>query len=311
MRHDPAAVPTHRLARSALAFAGLAALALASAPASADPGILLAAARPGDSDSLGAGDQLLLEDRSGPLSFAGRALVLDGFTGILGYSSEAAYILVIDGRVMDGARRVTPGKMLLIPPYGTEPSVQRFDAARLRASWSEAARQSRPDTYARLGSIAAGQNRGLFLGRLSRTAFNVAAPAGVDDELAGRTVRGADAVQAIRFSGESDPAAIERRVVDTFLAALAAGDVEGVAALMDPVPFGNTDLRGGAADARLAMARLLIGQRDWAGLLREASVARQGAGNVWTLSAPDMRGTLALRPMGDFVFVRTIEVGGL
>jgi len=286
-------------------------LACFAPPALAEQGLLLSDGQPRGSESLAAGEQLVIETRSGPLRFGGRSLDLADFTGLLGYSSEVAYVVVIAGQVREGGRRVGPGRMLLIPPYGGAPIVQRYDARRLMESWSQSVRTARAEAFTRLAAIAQSQGRGVFFGRLARTNFNVAAPGNAERELAGRTVRGGGAVQAIRFSGTADPAAIERRVIDGFVAALLAGDAVAVAALMDPVPFGNTDLRGGAAEARLTMARALIAQRDWGALLREASVARAGEGNDWTVSGPGGRATLALRPMGDFVFVRTIEVGGL
>lgn len=285
-------------------------LLMAGAPAAAEPGILLADARPGDSEALATGDQLLLTGREGALRFAGRELRLAGFSGIVGFASEVAYVVVIAGEARDGALRAAAGQMLLIPPYGAAPSVQRFDAARLRARWSAAARTAEPASFAQLGALAARQHRGLFFGRLARTSFNVAAPGGAERELAGRSVRGAGAVRDLRFSGRSDPAAVERGIVEMFLAALVAGDAERVASLMDPVPFGNTDLRGGAAEARLAMARLLIGQRDWSAALSGAQAERDGQTNNWRLNGPAGRGAIALRPMGDFAFVRAIEMGG-
>ncbi|MET0371997.1 MAG: hypothetical protein ABW039_11550 [Sphingobium sp.] len=275
--------------------------------ASALPGTLLADATSGDSATLAAGQQLLIEGQDGDLAFAGRKLALRGFTGILGYASEVAYVIVIDGRVADGTIDAERGSMLMIPPYGAAPVVQRYDAARLAASWSVPAKGARADAFAALQDVADGQKMGLRLGRLGRTRLNIAAPGGRDGELARRSVKGEGAVQAIRFSGQGDVAAIEAQVVERFLAALSAGDVDGVAGLMDPVPFGNVDLRGGAAEARRMMARALVEQRDWEAALSGVTPVREGRGNVWKLGGT---GVLVLRPMGDFVFVRAIEMGG-
>lgn len=299
-----------RVCSASTRFGALALMLLAAAPAAAEPGILLADARPADSASLATGDQLLLTGSNATLQFAGRELRLEGFSGILGFASEVAYVVVLDGQARDGSTQVEPGRMLLIPPYGAAPSVQRFDAARLRARWSAAARVAQPASFQHLSLLAAGQHRGLFFGRLARTSFNVAAPGGAEQELAGRTVRGSGAVRDLRFSGQRDPAAVERGVVDMFMAALAAGDAERVASLMDPVPFGNTDLRGGASEARVAMARSLIAERNWGAALQGASVERANETNDWRLTSAAGAGTITLRPMGDFVFVRAIEMGG-
>jgi hypothetical protein len=265
----------------------------------------LAQDAPSQAPMLATGHQQILSDRSDTLAFAGKTLMLADFSGIFGMSSEMAYVVVVVGNASDGNVRAGRGQMLLIPPYGKATTRQRYDAARLLAGLTAGQRDALPA----LADLAAGQKRGIFVGRLGRTRFNAAAPGDSTQELAARTVKGAAAVQSIRFSGETDPTAIERKVVDVFLAALAEGDVETVAALMDPTPFGNTDLRGGADDARRLMARTLIAERAWQIALAEAQAVRATDSNIWTISGPNGRATLALRPMGDFVFVRTISMG--
>lgn len=288
----------------------LSAALLVSGPASAAPGMLLEDGRTSESEALAAGEQLVVEQRNGQLAFAGRSLALLEATVILGYASEVAYAIVVDGRAADGDLVAESGSMLMIPPYGANPVVQRFDAARFAASWSDRAKAARPAAFAALESVANRQRAGLRLGRFSRSRLNITAPGGASPELARRSVKGAAAVQAIRFSGQSDMAAIERSVVDRFLAALAENDAETVAALIDPVPFGNQDLRGGASDARVMMARELIDERDWKAALAGVSPERQGDGNIWKLNGAGGQGVLVMRPMGDFVFIRAIEMGG-
>lgn len=279
-------------------------LACVTPPASAEPGVLLADARAADTDNMATGDQLLLTGRDGALRFAGRELGLTGFSGILGYASEVAYVVVIEGEVRAGGTRVGRGRMLLIPPYGATTSVQRFDAGRLRDRWSAAARTAQPAAFERLDALAAGQHRGLFLGRLSRTRFNVTAPRGAERELAGRALLGEPTIRSIRFDARSDAAAVERRIVDAFRAALLASDVEAVAALLDPMPFGGRRLGGGAREARVVAARTLVASRDWAALFGSAEpVAAEGQ---WRIGGA----RLTLRNVDDFAFVRTIE-GGL
>jgi hypothetical protein len=278
--------------------------------AAAQDGTLLRDQRPGDAAALATGEQLLVEGQDGELAFAGRRFAAAGFTGVLGYSSEVAYVAVIAGAVAIDGRSAGAGRMVLLPPLGGKARVERFDAARFAESWPQPAREARPASYAALGRIAGEQRRGVFFGRLGRTRLNVAAPGSADQELAARTVRGGEAVRAIRFAEASAPEQVEQAVAQAFVAALAAGDAERLAALMDPVPFGNTDLRGGASEARLTMARALLARRDWPRLLAGVSLTRDGTGNDWTLAGPLARGVVRLRPMGDFVFVRTIELGG-
>lgn len=289
-------------ARSRLKLMGLAAIACCVAmPLHAEPGLLVADARSADSERLAAGDQLLLENLSGHFPFAGRGLDLEGFTGIVGYASEMAYVVVIDGEVRDGARRVRPGRMLLIPPFGAAPDIQRFDAARLAASWSVPIREARPLVAERLASIARGQRRGIFFGRLSTTRFNVATSGQPRRELARRALLGSETIRSIRFAGVGDTASVEGRVLDAFRQGILAGDAESVAALMDPMPFGGRSLAGGAAEARLLAARALIASRDWPEMIGTGEPVQENG--RWRLG----NAVVNLHAIDDFVFIRSVE----
>lgn len=273
------------------------------APAAAQPGINLADGQGADSTALETGQQLLIENRQGTLPFAGRQAELAGFTGVVGYANELAYATVIDGMVSVDGVSAERGWMLMLPPYGGAPILERFDASRFARQWSAAARAAAPGTFASLEKLGAGQRRGVFLGRYGQTRFNVAASGSADRERARRSLLGADAVRDVRFSGESDPQAIEKRVVRTFLAALAAGDAETAASLLDPVHFGGRALSGGAREARVAAARSLSASRDWHALIGSAEpLPDDGA---WRAGAV----RVTLRSVDDFTFVHRVEGG--
>jgi hypothetical protein len=284
-------------------FAVLLTLASIATAALADTPILLADARAASPESLATGDQLLLSDQDGPLRFAGHDLRLVGFSGIVGYASDVAYVVVVQGEAMDGRHRAHPGELLLLPPFGAPVGVQRFDAERLARQWSAPARAARPQVFGRLNTIAAGQSRSLFFGRLSRTTFNAAAPGGARRELASRTLLGARVVRDIRFDGRSDAASVELRIVTAFRDALIAGDAEAVAALMDPTPFGGRQLAGGAREARLLSAQGLLASRNWAAALDGAPPTPDG--RRWQVGAV----RLTLRSLDDFTFIHTVEGG--
>lgn len=294
---------------TAALLAMIASLGLAS-PATAQ-GLKLA----NDADAteiadLTTGEQLVLERADRTVDFAGSPVTLRQFSGILGYASEVAYVVVIDGVAEAGGTRATRGKMLLIPPYGAEVMRQRFDAGRLGDVWNVDMRTRAPATYASLERLSSAQARGVALGRFGKTNFNVAASGVAADELARRTVVGGKAIRDIRFSGERNPEAIERTIVGSLVAALIAGDAHAVASLMDPVPYGNTDLRAGADDARLLMAASLVASRDWRAVLGTGEARRGAADNVWVVAGPAGTATVTLRPMGDFSYVRNVTVGG-
>jgi len=267
----------------------------------AESGILLANAGPADSASLATGEQLLLSSRSVNMDFAGRELKLAGFTGIVGYANELAYIVVLEGAASDGSAKAEAGNILIIRPYGAPTAVEQFDAIRLSKQWSEAARRASPSAYASLERVKGGQELGVWFGRFGQTSYNVAASGSARYEHQTRTLMGDPAVRDIRFSGASDPHEVERLVAVSFLDALKAGDANTAAALMDPTPFGGRALAGGAEDARLMAANAVIESRDWSQVAGDNPP--QLSDGVWRAG----NAALQLRTIDDFVFVSRVS----
>lgn len=301
---------TGRRWASGLATAlALALVPLASGSAQELSGALLADGTRVPAGSLAAGQQQLLENASGPLAFAGRQLTLDGFTGVLGFSAETAYVAVIAGSVSMGEDAARPGQLLILPPLGAAADIARFDAERLAQSWQADFAGQHSAAFDRLRAIARRQQTGVFLGRLGTTSLNLAAPAGARAEAARRSVVGEQAVLEVRYGGAQDFAALGRSVSERMLAALTMSDDASVAALLDPVPYGNTDLTGGGGDARRLTARSLIARHDWPRLLSGAVLEPLADGQGWVARSAAGSTTVNLRRMGDFVFVSSI-VGG-
>lgn len=269
----------------------------------ADPGILLASGKAADSSTLATGDQLLLTNRTADLPFAGKAVTLSGFTGLVGYANEIAYVVVLNGSAAIGEAKASAGQMLLLRPYGAPASVEQFDAIRLAGKWSEPAKTAAPEAYQSLANIKASQELSVWFGRLGQTSFNVAASGSARSEQESRAMMGNEAVRKIRFSGASDPLAVEQLVVATFVDALKSGDVKTVAALIDPTPFGGRALAGGASDARLMAASSLIASHDWP--QTAGAGAPQLTDGVWKSGDASLR----LRTIDDFVFVSSISRG--
>lgn len=257
--------------------------------------------------ALRTGDQLAVQDLEGEHKIAGHSINFVGFSGVFGQSSDSAYILVADGQVNAGGAQAKPGDVLVLMPYGGNTLVQRYAARQFLDSWPEQAVSSNPDIYRQFQKVSKKQKWGVFFGRLEATAFNVAAPGSTSQELARRSVIGDDAVQKIRFSGVAAPEAIEREVVADFVKALAVGDASTVASLMDPTPFGASDLRGGADGARMLMAKQLIASQDWRRQLGTAVAEPIVSAGKWKVANGARTTLLGLRPIGDFTYVQTIE----
>lgn len=234
------------------------------------------------------------------MTLAGHAVDLGGANALLGASSDAVFVAVASGEARVGDVSAGPGEALLLTPYGGAPSVVEFDAERMAAMFGPQPPQSLSGFAADLASVADDQSWGIFFGLYQRSLFDLQNPGGARTEAGRVSVMGAPEVARIRFSGQSNPDQIEGMVVARAAAALAAGDANALAQLLDPAPYGGDDLSGGGQEARLHVARQLI-----AGYGRAAAGdVRRGAGEgVWRVGAV----TIRTRPFSDFIFVSSVE----
>lgn len=256
---------------------------------------------------LSAGDQVSQSGVSGIKVFAGNTIELTDFAGVFGMSSDTAYVVIASGHATIGEMKAKPGEVLILTPYGGKPAKQTFDVSRFLHDWSGENSAQHPEVLAAFEKVQKKQARAIFLGLFQQTDFNVAAPGSASTELARRTVVGSPVVQSIRFSNVDDPAEVERLIVSAFRDALIAGDVSAVASLMDPTPFGGSDLRGGADGARLLAARQLIGSTDWQSLLSSSQFVRKPDSNLWALTNGQNQFSIQLRPVGDFTYISSIQ----
>ncbi len=259
--------------------------------------------------TLKTGDQLVVHSLNGKHVVAGHNINFTDFSGVFGQSSDTAYVLVASGQASVDGKQAKPGHVLILMPYGGQTVVQHYDAKRFTRAWPETAVTSNPDIHDAFMQVARNQKWGLFFGRYASTSFNVAAPGSAPTELARRSIVGSDVVQSIRFSSANDPAEVERAVVETFTRALANGDAKTVASLMDPSPFGFSDLRGGADGARLLMAKKLLASRNWSSWLRGAQFLPKSENGVWQINGDGGRTDIILKPIGDFTFIQSINTG--
>lgn len=249
------------------------------------------------------GDQVVINDMDKAIEFAGHTVKLSGFSGLLGLSSDAAYVLVAKGQAGIKDLQAEAGEILIILPYGLKVSKQSYDAAKLVEFWPEPAQLTRPDVFQNLKQIEKKQARAIYYGRYERTVFNLAAPGSVDVEMARRSVVGENAVQDIRFSGEKNPEKIERMTIDKFSQALLDGDTKTIAALMDPTPYGGADLRGGAIEARQLAASMLIKKYKWSVLLGSDEPAKEDIG--WRIGQV----SITTKAVNSFIYVSRVNVG--
>ena len=229
-----------------------------------------------------------LPDGAAPASavLAGRSVLFDGTSAMIGASSDAVFVAVARGSAKAGDVKAGPGEALMLQPYGRSPSVVSFDAGRMAAMFGPQPPETLQGFVADLAAIADEQSVGIFFGLYQRTLFDLQNPGGPRIEGGRASVMGAPEVVRIRYSGVSDPAQIEAMVIERARAALVARDANALAQLLDPAPYGGDDLSGGGDEARLLVARELTAQ-----------YGGQAARNA----------TLRTRPFSDFVFVSSVE----
>jgi len=269
----------------------------------------LANAEPTPLAAFGVGGQAVIADRNGGLPFAGRGLGLRDFSGVVGMSSGSAYVLVAEGRASVDGVKARPGEALIIPAFGAPPAKAKFDAARFAAQWSDEMRAAETGVFKALEKVARRQARGKFFGLYRTSGANLGLAGTPDFEMARRSVIGADAVADIRFS-DTPPSKLPAAVAERFAAALAAGDADAVAALLDPTPYGGADLRGASGDARAIMALRLLSSRNWSRLLADASVTPAGVDGSFVASGRGGAARIEVRPVSDFVFVTSVKAEG-
>jgi hypothetical protein len=286
--------------RASLCLTIILAAATFAGPACAASGTRLADGTAAALATLATGEQLLIEPASTPLDFAGQTIARADARLIVGYASEVAYVLVLAGEARLGDLSAGPGRMLLFPPWGGAPSVQRFDARRLLDAWPVHGAQAAARADAM--RIASRQRLALTFGRLQRTRFNVGASGDAAEEGTRRALVGGAAVRAVRFGGEADLPGVVQQVMSGVAGALVTRDAAALAQFIDPLPFGGD--AGG--DGRQALAEAIIAQRDWSARLAGVAIIPGGSDSQWRLTGPAGITTVQLRPTGGFPFVAAI-----
>lgn len=184
------------------------------------------------------GRQLLKLDAGASTAVAGADVTADAPSMVLvSVSSEFATVAVIAGRVREGGVIAGPGEAIILPLDGGKARRFGYDARRLAATMPP---QWAGDTAAALDGIAARQRRARFWGRLEPVNLNASAPVAPALEGVRASYLGNAAIVALRREAKGDGKMLATLTANKFAAALAAGDDQTVADLLDPKPFTDT-----------------------------------------------------------------------
>lgn len=196
-------------------------------------------------------------------------------------SSELITIAVIDGRVSAEGVTASAGQTLVTPIDRAKnaKSVRQFgfDAARLAATLPP---EWVGDAAAPLKQMAAQQKRKRFWGLIETAGLNASAPSAPGTEAVRQSYLGNETITSLRRSAQGNPQTLAGLTVKCFAEAVAAGDAQTVADLIDPKPFTDT---GASAEtwqtARLAFAQGLIADPA----LKAAMAMPPGAPGAYTI----------------------------
>ena len=250
-------------------------------------------------------DRGAINDATGSFTLGGQAVTLAAFSGIAGYSSDVAYLLVARGSARIGGVTARAGDVLLLGAFGAPPMVRRFDARRYSASLPDAASAWAPMVVSSLDKVARAQATALFFGLYRRTAVKVQTRG--DPER--NQLLATPAVREVRFSGGATSDQVEYEVITTLARALVDGDPVLLGQIIDPLPFGGAAVDGPAATAREAYARQILAAAPWAEQLKTVVPVRMTKPGVWVLQGADSATIVTLRPTRDFIFVQSVQPG--
>jgi hypothetical protein len=253
------------------------------------------------------GGPALVSGRDGAHAFAGRDLTLSDMSGVVGHASQLAYVAVLRGRAQAGDLVAKPGWMLLLPPHGGAPQLERFDAARLARTWDADPAAAPPEARAAAAALAKSQRAGLFWGRLRRTNLNVAASGAPGRERERRALVDAPAVRALRFDAAVKPGHEAAALVRAAADALRARDAATLAQFLDPAPFGAAAATPGNGPRR-AQARALIERHDWPALIADVDPTPGLDDRTWLFDAAGGLVVMRLRAADGFIFIERLTV---
>ncbi|KAA3620616.1 MAG: hypothetical protein DWQ08_15145 [Proteobacteria bacterium] len=241
---------------------------------------------------------LVIDDEGARFSIGGHAVDLSAGYAIAGSTADHQYLAIISGEARLDALTLERGEVLLLQPWGESPRTAIFEAASLAGF----ARGIDPGLDAALEKLVRSQNRKLFFGRYTRTAFDLHNPGGEEHESGRRRVVGDDAISAIRYSGDRDQVDIERRVVSQFVDAMNRGSMETAAMLLDPTRYGGATIDELGMRARVATASLLA--RGWENT--DAGDMHRDSDRLWK---DDAGLQIRLVITGDFIYVTSVSQG--
>ena len=238
----------------------------------------------------------------------GVAFVAHGATLAIGVlSSEFTSVAVLEGELATSnpqVRPAGPGQVIVTGLDTGQSQRLHFDAERLRATlrpeWADRAAPA-------LAQIARRQRGQRFWGRLAPSGVNAASPASSEESARAAWLADPIVVELRRAAaGRTDQLA--QITVERFVAAVAAGDRETVASLLDPLPFtlattGNDQWQAN----RRAFATAILRDTALTSTLAQGQTPPEPQGDGWVIAGNDQSYRIALAMRERAFFIAAVE----
>ena len=225
-------------------------------------------------------------------------------TVVLGASADFVHAACLRGSIQSNGVSAGPGVLILWRPDSDQPERFDFDIARFLATSSLT---FSPDLQNALGQLAERQRRLIFWGALARTNKNAQSLVSPALEPTRRAYLRRPAVIRLRLEHQ-DTSALARATTQEFVAALAAGDAETVADLLNPALFVTEDAGMGSNEwqrLRRAFADDLVRQ-PWRTRLSAGEVEATDDPGLWYVRAAPSGFVITISTFDAMTFVAAV-----
>jgi hypothetical protein len=221
-------------------------------------------------------------------------------------SSEFVTLAVISGELTWDESRAIAGQAIVIPiTNANRIEVLEFDAARLLATidnnWLA---QVRPN----LEQISHRQKRKIFWGLLEQTGVNTSAPVPSQIERVRQSYLSQPAVVELRRRSFGNRSLLQSLTVSKFKDAMIANDGETIAALLDPLPFSDTNDNSQVwQNARRSFAENLLKDAAMKAAFRAEGIAQEPITGQFYIGPENSKYIVTTVARDSAVFIAAVE----
>jgi len=224
---------------------------------------------------------------------------------LLGASADLVYAACLKGSIHAGGIEAGPGQLILWQPGGEAPESLDFDMRRYLASSSLRFNETLQEEF---DLTAQAQEQQMFWGLLQPTNTNVQSLSAPVMEQMRREYLRRPAIIQLRLKNQTADA-LARGVAETFVAALANGDITTITDLLNPTLFvaeGKDLAASNWRRVRKVFATGLVGQQ-WSAEIEPASIEATDDIAVWQVKGGSTDYLISLGGFDGMTFVNSVR----